>query len=322
MDIDRQFQKNDVGLYIGKEIAKHDPSRAYEMLTEHRVPSTSFKFPMITINGQNRSFEGVFCRYCVIFGRVWSSSDNARTLLGQPVTKPLRSLKDATIYFKIHEKTKYHLDSVTQANEFVARYNNPSKDVDRLLCSADEQQQLENRKVLVGIVRCLLFLAKQNLALRGDDDDGLPDEDNRSQGNFRSLIQFRIEAGDTALEKHLNRCAKNAMYLSPMIQNELITIAACMVRNELLRELIEGDKFFSIIADETTDVTGLSQLSLTIRFLSKTNSVEIKEVFVGFKPLSDLTAPGISCLILEFLRSIGLNMEKIRGRILIFIFRN
>jgi hypothetical protein len=332
VNLDRQPQKNDVGLYIGKDIAKHDPPRAYEMLTERWIPSISFKFPMTTINEQKRSvcvrdwlinytwlsyslmLEGVFCRYCVTFGRVWSSSDHARTILGQLVNKPLRSLKDATTYLKLHERTKYHLDSATQASEFLARYNNPSKDVDQLLCMTDEQQQRENRKILMGIVHCLLFLAKQNLAIRGHDDDGLPDEDNRSQGNFRSLIQFRIEAGDTALEKHLNRCAKNAMYLSPTIQNELILIAACLVRNDILRELIEGDKFFSIIADETTDVTGLQQLSLTIRFLSKTNGVEIKEIFVGFKPLSDLTALGISCVILEFLHSIGLNMMKIRGQ--------
>ncbi len=137
-----------MGLYIGKGIAKHDPPRAYEMLTERWVPSPSFKFPMITISGQQRSvcvqewlsnhtwlsysskLEGVFCRYCVIFGRICSSSDHARTALGQSVTKPLRSLKNAIVCFKYHEQTKYHLDSVTQANEFLARYNNPSKDVD------------------------------------------------------------------------------------------------------------------------------------------------------------------------------------------------
>ena len=196
------------------------------------------------------------------------------------------------------------------------------KDIDRLVCSADEQQQLENRKILVGVVHCLLFLAKQNLSLRDHDDDDLPDEDNRSQGNFRSLIQFRIEAGDASLQKHLNQCAKNAMYLSPTIQNELISVAACLVHNELLRELSEGDKFFSIIADESTDITGIQQLSLTVRFLSKTTGVEIKEVFVGFKQLSDLTASGISYVVLKFLHSNGLNMTKIRSRKLIVILLN
>jgi hypothetical protein len=80
---------------------------------------------------------------------------------------------------------------------------------------ADETQQAENRKILINLVRCILFLAKQNISFRGDDDDGIPEEDNRSQGNFRNLILFRIEAGDSVLDRHLKNCSKNATYLSP-----------------------------------------------------------------------------------------------------------
>ena len=39
--------------------------------------------------------------------------------------------------------------------------------------------------------------------------------DHRSQGNFRNLILFRIETGDSVLEKHLKNCSRNATYLSP-----------------------------------------------------------------------------------------------------------
>ena len=91
----------------------------------------------------------------------------------------------------------------------------PSKDIDRLLLVAHETQQAENRKILVNVVRCLLFLTKQNIALRSNDDDGIPELDSRSQENFRNLILFRIEAGDSVLSKHLTNCSKNATYLSP-----------------------------------------------------------------------------------------------------------
>lgn len=119
------------------------------------------------------------------------------------------------VYFSEHARAQYHLDSIAQAEEFLVRHIDPSKDIDRLLLVADETQQAENRKILVNVVRCLLFLAKQNIALRGDDDDGIPELDNRSQGNFRNLILFRIEAGDSVLDKHLTHCSKNATYLSP-----------------------------------------------------------------------------------------------------------
>ena len=118
-------------------------------------------------------------------------------------------------YFSEHACAKYHLDSIAQAEEFLVRYADPSKEIDRLLLVADETQQAENRKILVNVVRCLLFLTKQNIALRGNDGDGIPELDNRSQGNFRTLILFRIEAGDSVLSKHLTNCSKNATYLSP-----------------------------------------------------------------------------------------------------------
>lgn len=123
--------------------------------------------------------------------------------------------KNKANFFLEHGLSQYHLDSTAQADEFISRYNNPSKDIDHLLLVADEMQQAENRKILINIVRCLIFLAKQNISFRGDDDDGIPEEDNRSQGNFRNLILFRIEAGDSVLDKHLRNCSKNATYLSP-----------------------------------------------------------------------------------------------------------
>ena len=240
-------------------------------------------------------------------------SDRARNSLGQLVSKPLQSLRNATEYLRDHATAKYHLHSVAQANEFVNRYLHPAKDIDRLLLTADEQQQRENRAILVSIVQCLLFLAKQNLAIRGADDDGLPDEDNKSQGNFRELILFRIEAGDAVLDKHLKTTAKNACYLSPRIQNEIFSISAKCVRNELLRELIDSKSFYSILADETSDVSRIEQLSITIRFLSKKPEMTIKEVFVGFVPVRDLTAKGIAQVLLNSVRSIGLSVDKIRG---------
>ena len=63
----------------------------------------------------------------------------------------------------------------------MSRYHDPSKDIDRLLLMADETQQAENRKILVNIVRCLIFLAKQNISLRGDEDDGIERRSSKSR---------------------------------------------------------------------------------------------------------------------------------------------
>lgn len=76
-------------------------------------------------------------------------------------------------------------------------------------------------------------------------------------------------------------------YLSPQILNELITMAG----NEVLREIlskIHGAPWFTILADETTDITTHEQLSLSIRWVNEEH--EINEDFIGLVHVPDITA--------------------------------
>ena len=327
------------GHFVGVPIAEQDATRAFDVIRRPWTPSLSYKFPKIDHKGHSRSvcvpkwladfpwlsysskLKGVLCRYCVLFGRKSSYADSAKNQLGQLVNKPLSGsfLKEATITLKNHEQTQYHKYSTTQANEFVIRHTTTNLNVDYLLNVADQHQQHENRKILLSIVKCLLFLAGQNLAFRGHDDDGLPCDVNLHQGNFKNLITFRAEAGDTVLAKHLQTCAKNASYLSPRIQNELILLSAHIVRAKLIHELIDKRLFYSLLADETSDISGREQLSISVRYVSSTpnsNGQFIHEVFLGFIPLENLTAIAVASKICEFLKSIGLSIDLIRGNIL------
>ena len=147
-----------MGRFIGSNLINHDASLAYDLLKNPWTPTPLFKFPVTMINGQNRSVcvrewlshypwlsystkvEGVLCRPCVLFGRVTSMSDRARNSLGQLVSKPLRSLRNATEYLRDHATAKYHLHSVAQVNEFVNRYLHPAKDT---VCWGNCDQRLD-----------------------------------------------------------------------------------------------------------------------------------------------------------------------------------
>ncbi|CAF3991299.1 unnamed protein product, partial [Rotaria sordida] len=96
------------------------------------------------------------------------------------------SSNKVTATLKAHEQTQYHQYSTNQANEFITRHINPNLDVDFLLNVTDQHQQNEYKKILFNIVKCILFLAGQNLALRGHSDDGLPWIDKQS-----AIIIFR-----------------------------------------------------------------------------------------------------------------------------------
>ena len=113
--------------------------------------------------------------------------------------------------------------------------------------------------------------------------------------------------------------ARNASYLSPRIQNELIVLSANVVRNKLLRELTHKQLFYSIMADETTDICSDEQLSISVRFVSSEpdeNGEFIREVFWGFIHLENLTAVGVASKICDFLKNTGLSIDLSRGNIL------
>ncbi|CAF2907259.1 unnamed protein product [Rotaria sp. Silwood2] len=102
--------------------------------------------------------------------------------------------------------------------------------------------------------------------------------------------------------------------MSAEIQNELIKICGRMITEKVIRSVIDEKKFYSIIVDATSDISGTEQLSLSIRHLSRDNNqIQIKEEFIGFTPLSDSSAKRIFEKIIEYLRSTGLDLTYLRG---------
>ena len=67
---------------------------------------------------------------------------------------------------------------------------------------------------------------RQGIPLRGTDDAGnlTLDESDENDEHFRTLLRMRMRCGDAVLQSHMTNFSRNAMYLSPEVQNELILI--------------------------------------------------------------------------------------------------
>lgn len=70
---------------------------------------------------------------------------------------------------------------------------------------------------------------------------------------------------------------------------------------------------FSVLADETTDVAGIEQLTICARYLDK-GSNQVDEVFLGFVPVDDQSGRNIAREIVKFLVNVGIDMENLRGQ--------
>lgn len=76
---------------------------------------------------------------------------------------------------------------------------------------------------------------------------------------------------------------------------------------------INAASSYSIICDETSDISTKEQLSICIRYPHKTNKdYVIKERFLGFIDVEDNTAETLFQSIKGYLQSIGIDIKKLR----------
>lgn len=67
------------------------------------------------------------------------------------------------------------------------------------------------------------------------------------------------------------------------------------------------------MADEATDVAGIEQFSLCVRYFDK-DTIKIREDFLQFVPVTDMSRKGLAQASLECLGNLGVNLNYLRGQ--------
>jgi hypothetical protein len=172
----------------------------------------------------------------------------------------------------------------------------------------------KNRKKLRSIIETVILCGRQNIPLCGHRDAGTDVEHaSENHGNFLALLQFRVSSGDTLLRDHLATAPRNATYISPDIQNQVIQILGDHIFNKILVNVKEA-KYFSVIADEVTDSSNKEQLGVVLRYVNPANSC-IREDLVSFLECSSgISGQVLSEMLLEFLTKHGLDPTNLHGQ--------
>lgn len=134
-----------------------------------------------------------------------------------------------------------------------------TRDVGDMLSSAHAKGKADNRKAPYTILSTLRFLACQNLPLCGNYLSNTGGE-----SHFMQLLRLHME--DVPI---LNAWLQKAQgqFMSPVTQNELLQIMAMTVLQKIAA-IIAG-KQFSIMVDETTDVSNTEQPVLCICYVNE-----------------------------------------------------
>lgn len=263
----------------------------------------------------SKKYDGAYCRFCVFFSPK-EVGKGAHFNVKPLVKEAFRNWQHAKEKFNFHQQLEYHKASVVFAQNFIDVHDKKTVSIDLQLNKAKKIEIEQNRKVMSSIIETIIFIGRQEIACRGHRDSGLLSLEYpiSNDGNFRSLLRFRISSGDNDLKKHFEAPSLNQLYTSPIIQNEIIEICGKIIQEEIVKKINES-KSFSILADETTDISGVEQFSLCARYIDFNNGNPIlKEDFLKFVPVKDVTGEGLAQTLITTCKELSINFDFLRGQ--------
>lgn len=99
---------------------------------------------------------------------------------------------------KLHEESKDRIDAAEASKDFLAVCEDAKSDIYSSLSKIYEEQVAKNRTILISIIDVIAVLGQRNIALCGNWDKELKNED----GNFQFFIDWK-SSFDSVLKEHL-----------------------------------------------------------------------------------------------------------------------
>ena len=310
------------------ERSKLSAEQKFQILTNRNTLPHNFQFPgRLEKPGCQRHFQakwlqhyswleysvmenGGFCVPCMLFGIGTDDID-----LGVLVSRPLMNFKKATDELKAQDKKASHLDAVTSADLFLKVMSCKQPPGYQQTNIALTNRVAANKKRLVPIVKTILLCGRQTFALRGHDDSTktIEAQPTSNPGNFKALLQFRVDAGGKDLKLHMKTAPKNATYCSATVQNEIIDVICTLIRKHIV-ERVKKCRFYSVIADEVTDSANREQLSLVICYFDPESETAAERLLDFTACQLGVTGHAIAETILNLLQKNHLDLKLLRGQ--------
>ena len=208
---------------------------------------------------------------------------------GTWVTKPFTNWKKALEKMKAHSQSDIHVQAC-QASMLAERAAREGTIMQQLQQITDEEK-MKNRAALLKHPH---FLASQHIA---------------HSTNFEKLVSLVVACGGEDLKTFLENAGKNAMYTSRIAVTEFIEALGTWVEESLLKCLHQAP-FYSIMADECTDVSTVEELSLFCRWIE---NGEPTEHFIDLLPMKRTDAEIIYSALVECLKSKNIQLSNLIG---------
>ena len=169
------------------------------------------------------------------------------------VSKWFSNWKDATMVVKKHEQSSCHRETVEVTITLPATTRNVGEQ--------HQKGKETNRRMLLKVISCIQYLARQGLVLRGDRDE--------QDGNFIQLQKLKGDEDEAVinwLQKKVNK------YTSHEIQNDLKVMAIHVSRD--IVTCLQQSPFRAVLVDETADDSNRGQMTVVVLGMYQVPSID------------------------------------------------
>ena len=128
-----------------------------------------------------------------------------------------------------------------------------------------------------------------------------------SDSNFIQLLRIRAEDNPN-LQKWMDKCQDK--FTSPDIQNEILKLMSLRILRDIVQQI--SGKFYTIMVDETTDLSNTEQMVLCLRHVD--DDLNVHEDLIGLYSLESTSADNIMLTILDILLRLNLSINNCRGQ--------
>uniref|UniRef100_H3AN92 DUF4371 domain-containing protein n=1 Tax=Latimeria chalumnae TaxID=7897 RepID=H3AN92_LATCH len=199
----------------------------------------------------------------------------------------MNNWKDCPGKLGVREKSNYHRECIYKVH---ASTNQVNVDVQK------EIKQATNRSCFLEQFKCIPYLMR----VRGHTDD---------ESNFQKL--FELVSTNNRLDKEIKQwLKKKCQYTSHDIISEQIKEMYHQAFSKLRQ--VKQSEIFSVVIDETRDVSEHEQLVFAVRWVG--SNYEVAEEFVGLYGCTKMDAIFLLNIIKDVLLQMGLDLKNICGQ--------